>query len=115
MTSSEDTLADQLRQIANVLDQKHCEPVRPDIDISQAVKRLAAVIKRGKLCIEIAWEDWGKRRTRVVEYEIKKEYSSIATANSLSECVSKALVKAQPDDTLDKLAEMMPPAEKGVT
>ena len=103
----ESSLSDQLRQIADLLDLKQADPIGPDCNIANACKRLSTVIKRGKLVIEIGWENWGEE-SYAVEYEVKREYSSIAEGKNLAEVINKAIVKHQPTDTLDKLSKMMP-------
>jgi hypothetical protein len=104
-------IATKLRELADELDKPQAEIVMPNMGISEAVKALAKAIKRGELKIEINWREWGKG-IDAIEYKVACDYKTIAEAESLSECVQKAIVKHSPADTLDKLDEMMPKAKQ---
>ena len=104
--SENESFSTMLREMADQIDRRQTTALSPDLDIAEAVRRLRESFKSAELEIEIKWRDY--KGECEVEYKVSKSYKEIAKSESLANVVRKAIAEYAPNDTLDRLASMMP-------
>ena len=105
----QEKLSDKLRSLADELDRAEQGPPPADMNLKYAAIELAKHFKDGTLRIEVEWSDFGTAGYDI-DYTMVRSYHTVETNKSLAGLVEKACIKAQPQDTLDKL-DMMAKAE----
>ena len=105
-------LGDELRKIADRADAEAIQVPAPSIGLTDACGQLRKSIRKGRLEIEIDWEDYEENEPGYkIAYKVANttgySYKTLHEGNNLAEVVRKACEKQVPADTLDRLEAAM--------
>ena len=102
MSEPVEKLSDKLRQLADQMDAASAGPPPHDMSVKAAVLELAKFFRSAAMQIKIEWSDFGAKGYEV-SYSVIRSYREVESSGSLAALVQAACIKAQPQDTLDRL------------